>query len=334
MGLLPFGLLIAALLVFLFGTRQFALWLRAVIWIIGAGCLGFAAFIVANDPVHFGLFRIVADFFAHPADSVMAQALERNSPTAIRFVLPLLDLFLIFAAILGVLALLSFSPGEDIEKAVRPLAIGLIGVIVGGIVALVVVGVGFGGPVKPQGYVGYLRAENIHDGDTFWVGEISLRLFGADAPELDQSCRDESGLTPCGESARARLAEMLDGQLILCTPRLTRTGTQKESFGRPLVSCEVRPAAAPAFDVVGRMIEEGYSVQYEGRDWGYSSAALRGQGQHLMATCMLRPDFWRQRGHMAQDAFVEGRLEEIPVDALVGIGCPQLAPPPNLDNPR
>jgi endonuclease YncB( thermonuclease family) len=41
------------------------------------------------------------------------------------------------------------------------------------------------------------------DGDTLEVGGRKVRLFGIDAPELDQTCDAEGQLWACGAEARA-----------------------------------------------------------------------------------------------------------------------------------
>ena len=52
------------------------------------------------------------------------------------------------------------------------------------------------------------RAE---DGDSLMVGNREVRLFGIDAPELDQSCTRSGQRLSCGSEAKAHLAQLVAG---------------------------------------------------------------------------------------------------------------------------
>jgi endonuclease YncB( thermonuclease family) len=57
----------------------------------------------------------------------------------------------------------------------------------------------------------------IKDADTLRLEGSSYRLDGIDAPELDQTCLDESGAVwPCGIEARSRLAAFIDNRVVRC----------------------------------------------------------------------------------------------------------------------
>jgi endonuclease YncB( thermonuclease family) len=169
----------------------------------------------------------------------------------------------------------------------------------GAAVALAVVAIGFGGQVRPRGHFGPLTTADVHDGDTFWIGEMPLRLWGVDAPELTQTCLGEEN---CGGRARSMLLEIVGNGLLHCEQKQRLSGTYVESFGRPLVQCSVRREGEPAFDLGRAMIERGFAVQYEDDpDFGYSDAEIIGRGHGIMSACSLRPDVWR-RNHEARRA--------------------------------
>jgi endonuclease YncB( thermonuclease family) len=339
MAFLSFVLLIAALLLFLVSTRQWPLWMRAAVWVAGLAMLVVASVIVASDDDHGGVFRAFGDLAAHwyaPGESVLAQSLARNGPHIARFVLPLLDLFLIIAGVLGILALVAFTPGEALEKLTRPLAIGLVGAILGGVLALAIVGTGFGNVAQQRVYSTYMTADAVTDGDTFFVGEVSVRLSGIDSPEADQTCRGGAGLrdvTQCGGEARRHLRDMISTALVTCVveEKNGRALRSEEAFARPLVRCEASKGNEPAFDIGERMVSDGFAIEYKGLPDSYASEArlARLEGRGITDACTLRPDVWRDNAR-ASAAFRDRRV--LPTDAALVMGrCP--APTQRRDQP-
>ncbi|MGD9968312.1 MAG: thermonuclease family protein [Hyphomonadaceae bacterium] len=340
------ALLVLGLVLFLASTRQMTLAARAAVWAAGFLVLVSAAGLVAADEEHTGLFRAAIDLaenWRDPSQSVLAQALSRNGPNVGRFVLPLLDLFLVLGAILGVFAAIAFTRGERIEKIMRPLAIGLIGAIGGGVLSLGVVGTGFGGVVEQRAYTNFVSVNDIQDGDTLWIGEISVRLLGADAPERRQICRYGAEIDQCGERAARHLRELLTEALVTCHVRENSRGRTSESFGRPLVTCSAvregrRDEAGRVVqereeidDVARRLIADGYAVEFRSDQPSYRAAAsrARNQGAGLTMTCSLAPSVWR-RDRAAREAFVETGALPPGSDQTMG-AC---APAPSSDNRR
>jgi hypothetical protein len=66
------------------------------------------------------------------------------------------------------------------------------------------------------------------DGDSLRVGDGSeYRIFGIDAPELYQTCKEANGKSwACGRAAKARLTTLIKGGNVNCTVR------DKDRFGR------------------------------------------------------------------------------------------------------
>ncbi|MBL8546234.1 MAG: thermonuclease family protein [Hyphomonadaceae bacterium] len=301
---LAFTLLIASLAVFWLSTQQFKQPWRSLIWFAGAIMLAMSIWFLANANDHFGLFRAVIDAWEHRADpenAVLFQAFSRNVPSVSGFIPQLLDLFVIVAAVIGAFALIAFTRGEHIERALRPSIFVLWGFMAGAVTALIVVAIGFGGQVRQRGYFGQLAEADVHDGDTFWIGEMPLRLWGVDAPELTQVC---SGVEDCGGAARRQLLEIAGDGLLRCEQMQRHSGSYVESFGRPLVRCWVRKGDGSEFDLGRRLIEEGFAVQYEGdASFGYSDAEARGRDAGVMAGCSLAPEVWR-RNRAARAEFI------------------------------
>ena len=54
------------------------------------------------------------------------------------------------------------------------------------------------------------------DGDGLRVGSERLRLWGIDAPELDQECKRDGANYPCGKQSRAAVAALVAAGKVRC----------------------------------------------------------------------------------------------------------------------
>jgi hypothetical protein len=90
------------------------------------------------------------------------------------------------------------------------------------------------------------------DGDTLELGHLRIRLWGIDAPELDQRCGTrDGGEWPCGAAARARLAALVGGAETGCQPR------ERDNHGRLVGRC-----AVDGVDLGALMVAEGLAWAY------------------------------------------------------------------------
>jgi endonuclease YncB( thermonuclease family) len=73
---------------------------------------------------------------------------------------------------------------------------------------------------RDAGQVNISGSALVRDGDTLDIAGHRLRLYGVDAPELDQSCRRRSGASwRCGTAAKAALENLVQGQSVDCTQK-------------------------------------------------------------------------------------------------------------------
>lgn len=299
MATLAFLLLIAALILFLASTRQWALWIRGSVWAAGVALLVFASLLLggaARDPE---LGTALGDFFAkltHPGDSMLVRMLESNGATVARIVLSLFDIFLFFAAIVSVIALIAFRPGETLEMAIRPVMIGIIGAIVGGLVALAIVGTGFGTrEAERRAYAGPVLLETIHSGDTLLLNGDLVRLRGIDAPEEGQTCRLAARVQDCGAESQRALRRILEGAYVICA-------VDAQVPGGRTVTCTAVKGGGEEFSIAKRMVEEGYAIGLQG-SFAAEAADATARARGLTTWCSVDPSAWARFTPAQRDAF-------------------------------
>lgn len=90
------------------------------------------------------------------------------------------------------------------------------------------------------------------DADTLKVGAVTVRLFGIDAPETDQSCKRANGKTwSCGKWATRSARTQFQGKTAQCralgTDRYGRTVARCYSNGQDIAEVLVRSGVAQAY---------------------------------------------------------------------------------------
>lgn len=135
-----------------------------------------------------------------------------------------------------------------------------------------------------------IRAETarVTDGDTLTLNGTAYRLYGIDAPEYRQLCKDAAGKDwPCGKAARLQLAASTASGSIVCETRAA------DQYGRKVAKC----ASATVPDLAEAMVAAGLAISPAERgeapyDAAQSSARLekRGIWQGMFAT----PADWRE----------------------------------------
>lgn len=119
-----------------------------------------------------------------------------------------------------------------------------------------------------------------HDGDT-----INMRLWGIDAPELEQTC-DGSKAWPAGALAQRALARLVVGRKMTCEYKST------DKYERLVVRCSVEGQ-----DIAKAMVREGWAwafTQYS-RDYANDEQSARALGLGVWSHDCIPPWEWRRR---------------------------------------
>ncbi len=129
------------------------------------------------------------------------------------------------------------------------------------------------------------------DGDTLELDGRKVRLFGIDAPELDQTCDADGQLWACGAEARAALAQIVAQRRLVCEVR------DVDRYGRDVAVC-----SAGGADVAGLMVQQGMAMAYRRYSGRYvaEEAAARAAGLGIWGSTYLAPEAHRQQ-RQAQD---------------------------------
>jgi endonuclease YncB( thermonuclease family) len=91
----------------------------------------------------------------------------------------------------------------------------------------------------------------IRDGDTLVLAGKTFRLYGIDAPEYHQMCKDNAARDwPCGQAARLQLAAMAASGNIICEPQAV------DRYNREVARC----ASATVPDLARAMVEAGLAI--------------------------------------------------------------------------
>lgn len=123
-------------------------------------------------------------------------------------------------------------------------------------------------------------------GDRISVGGRNIRLYGIDAPELQQTCENRHGRSyDCGATARDILKQIVGDREAQCTLYAKLSGNI--FTGR----CFIGTA-----DIGEMLIRRGWAFAYRGTSHRYAVAEGQAQAAHagLWAGRAQRPWVWRQ----------------------------------------
>jgi endonuclease YncB( thermonuclease family) len=141
-------------------------------------------------------------------------------------------------------------------------------------------------PAQPAGATISGRAKVV-DGDSLEVAGERIRLFGIDAPEAHQQCRDARGVPyACGRAATRALAA-LAGARVSCTL------VTHDRYERDVATC-----TANGRDLGDAMVRAGHALDYARHSGGrYAEAEreARAAKRGIWAGTFEQPEAWRRR---------------------------------------
>jgi endonuclease YncB( thermonuclease family) len=107
------------------------------------------------------------------------------------------------------------------------------------------------------------------DGDSLRASNgVEYRIFGIDAPELHQTCKEANGKSwLCGRAAKVRLATMIKSGNVNCK---TRT---KDRFGRIVAQC----SAEGVPDIGEAIVRNGYAIALGFATQNYQDAQVEAE---------------------------------------------------------
>ena len=304
----PLALLFVTIALFKVSTLQMRWPFRLLAWIAGMAGLVAAATLSIAARDNFGVWRALGDIAAHledPTQSLVWLAISQNLKTLPDYLSPVTDFALLIVGLAGIGALIAFTPGHRWERFTRGALIGVIGGVIGALMTVAVVALGFGGEAHRAVLVGSAGEGgdvSVLDGDTIKIGATTIRLYGLEAPELRQTCGAER--RDCGARAREALLNLVDGRLVECQAQVTRNGTRVETFGRPLMRCWV-----DGQDLTELMISQGEGIQYRDaenpEDLGYAWHEIRARAENkgIWTACFYEPGEWRRNRRLRTETF-------------------------------
>jgi endonuclease YncB( thermonuclease family) len=141
-----------------------------------------------------------------------------------------------------------------------------------------------------QTFSGYARSI---DGDSLYVGDTEVRLFGIDAPEWSQTCTRDGKAWACGEAAANQLSKLVTGRKLLCEK------VDIDQHGRTVAQC-----TAGSIDVNRTMVASGYAIAYRHYSLAYTGAeeSAKANRRGLWAGKFEMPSEYRHEGEPKQSS--------------------------------
>ena len=136
--------------------------------------------------------------------------------------------------------------------------------------------------------------ETVLEGDRFRLQGRTVRLWGIDAPEMDQPCLPcliDGGEYACGEWARRMLERIVRDRTITCETM------GDAGFGATVATCSFPIGVRSKQDIGGTMVSRGWAVDhYPSSDGEYSGDQYRARmSRHgLWAGSFKLPWKWRR----------------------------------------
>jgi endonuclease YncB( thermonuclease family) len=130
----------------------------------------------------------------------------------------------------------------------------------------------------------------VRDGNTLQLGDVTYRLEGTDAPELDQICiNDQADPWSCGLDARDQLIKIIGGRIVRCDD----LGPDKVTRKRHIGLCRIEGETASLNQL---LVRSGFALDFEPSAKGrflQDEASARDDKRGLWKGCFVAPDEFR-----------------------------------------
>ena len=151
-----------------------------------------------------------------------------------------------------------------------------------------------GGTKPPRVVEGPAR---IVDGDTIWIGETKIRLYGIDAPEAKQLCHRDNQPWRCGEAATEALRRLIGNNPVRCEDH------GSDRYGRMIGRCYVQGE-----DIEAWMVLNGWALAYRrySTDYVDEEAVAQDDQAGVWSGEFVPPWEWRRGKRLQSDAVSTG----------------------------
>jgi endonuclease YncB( thermonuclease family) len=114
----------------------------------------------------------------------------------------------------------------------------------------------------------FVGQASVVDGDTLKIHDTRIRIWGIDAPESAQLCRDDdSALYHCGAKAANDLDAFIAARTVTCSQ------VDRDRYGRPVAVCSIGDV-----DLASWLVRKGLALDWPKYSQGeYSKAQLEAQ---------------------------------------------------------
>jgi endonuclease YncB( thermonuclease family) len=140
------------------------------------------------------------------------------------------------------------------------------------------------------------------DGDSLRKGDTDIRLYGIDAPEYRQSCRDKHGTEySCGKQSTNALRGLVKGQEVSCS------SIETDRYRRAVPVCKIGE-----LDINGEMVRLGWALAYSRHSASYlrAEAEAKKAKRGIWAGTFERPEDYRSRQRLVRGELGEPDLPD------------------------
>ena len=130
------------------------------------------------------------------------------------------------------------------------------------------------------------------DGDSLRKDDTDIRLYGIDAPEYRQSCRDRHGTEySCGKQSANALRGLVKGQEVSCS------SVETDRYGRAVAVCKIGE-----LDINKEMVRLGWAVAYSRHSAAYLRAEVEAKKakRGIWAGAFEKPEDYRARQRLVR----------------------------------